>query len=64
MSISDEYITMRQAAALKDVDRHTLARWIDTGRLAAERIGREVLIRKADLAAVERDPRGRKAQGR
>ena len=47
--IRDHYLTMKQAAEARKVTRITIWRWIKAGKLPAEKVGREVLIRKQDL---------------
>jgi len=50
---SDEFVTVDQAAALLDVDRSTVRRWIGRGRLPAYRIGeRHVRLKRSDLDRV------------
>lgn len=58
--ISDHYITLAEAAAIKGVSTVTIWRWIRAGRIPGEKVGREVLIRKDDLVQIERSQRGRK----
>lgn len=43
------YVTSRQAAKLFGVTRERVRVWIDEGRIPAERIGYNVLIRKENL---------------
>lgn len=43
--------TMRQAARLKGVNYHTVARAVQRGTLPARRLGRQVLITATDLMA-------------
>ena len=51
MSIRDKVYTLTEAANLLRVNRITLHRWIQKGRLKGEKIGRVVLI---DREAVDR----------
>jgi len=44
MKILDFFCTEAQAAKFLDVNRITIWRWIKSGRLDAQTIGREVLI--------------------
>lgn len=47
--LADKYFTISQAAKEVGVTRQTISRWITTGLLPAEKIGREKLILKPDL---------------
>jgi len=49
MAIQDEYSTISEAARDLGVTRQTVSRWIASGRLPAERIGREKLVKKEDI---------------
>ena len=49
MTIQDEYSTISEAARDLGVTRQTVSRWIASGGLPAERIGREKLIKKDDI---------------
>ena len=46
MSLKDKYFTISEAAKEADVTRQTISRWINQGKLKAEKIGRETLIEK------------------
>src|SRR3972149_619044 len=49
----EEYISVKQAAALLHVSQSTLWRWINQGDLPAQRIGqRRVWLKQADLASL------------
>ncbi len=56
----DEYATKAEAARLLGVDRLTIYRWIKSGKLKAERIGREVLIRRSDLSRMSTRKRAKR----
>ena len=56
--ISHEYLAKAEAAEAAGVDPLTIYRWIKAGKLRAEKFGREVAIRKEDLARVSRSSRG------
>lgn len=58
--LKDHYVNQSQAAEKLGVDRRTINRWIRSGKLEAERIGNEVLIKRIDLVGVKRSVRGRK----
>lgn len=58
--ISDHYVTKAEAARKLGVNRLTIWRWIKAGRLPAEKVGREVLIKLDDLSQVTKPKRGRK----
>lgn len=49
MALKDKYFTISEAARQLGVTRQTVSRWIGDSRLAGERIGRETLIKKADV---------------
>lgn len=50
VELTDELLTVADAAALLKVSRHTIYRWIAEGRLPALRYSRRVLrVRRADL---------------
>jgi excisionase family DNA binding protein len=51
MALQDEYSTISEAARDLGVTRQTVSRWIASGQLPAERIGREKLIKKEDIFA-------------
>ena len=51
LSLSDEHLTVAEAAELLKVNRSTIRRWIAEGRLPAVRIGaRRLAMRRADVA--------------
>lgn len=57
--LEDTYVTVAEAAALLDVSRSTLWRWIDRGELPAYRLGhRRVLIKREDLGRLLIPARG------
>lgn len=60
MMLKDHDVNQTQAAEKLGVDRRTINRWIRAGKLEAQRIGNEVLIRRDHLDGIERSPRGRK----
>jgi len=45
MALKDEYYTISEAAEQVGVTRQTISRWINEGKLLAEKIGRETLIK-------------------
>lgn len=47
--LKDEYLTLGQSAEALKVTRQTIARWIKSGKIKTERVGREVLIHKSEL---------------
>ena len=48
--ICDDYVTKAEAARLLNVDRLTIWHWVKKGKLKAEKVGRELLIRRDDLS--------------
>ncbi len=52
MALKDSYITISEAAKKAGVTRQTVSRWIKDGKLPAEKIGRETLIKKKDLTKI------------
>lgn len=53
-------LSVAQVAALFNVDGSTVRRWIEHGKLPAERLGkRSWLIRQVDLDTFKRPPLGR-----
>lgn len=49
MALKDTYFTISEAAKELGVTRQTVSRWIATGQISTERIGRETLIAKHEL---------------
>ena len=49
MAIKDSYYTVSQAAKELGVTRQSISRWLNTGVLSAEKVGREKLIPKIDV---------------
>ncbi len=47
------YYTQKEAAEAIGKRRETIWTWVKSGKLKAIKVGREVLIRKDDLAAIE-----------
>ena len=56
-------LTQAQAAALLDVDRTTISRWVRKGKLRVEgQVGGVLVFRRCDLEGLVRDHRGRKTK--
>lgn len=55
MALKDDYSTISEAAKNLGVTRQTVSRWIASGELPAERIGRETLIKREELFAFSFD---------
>jgi excisionase family DNA binding protein len=53
MSIKDEYLTVAETAKRLRITKQTVYRWIDSGQLTAEKIGKEMLIAKKTI--IDRD---------
>ncbi len=49
MALKDTYFTISEAAKQLKVTRQTISRWVAKGNIPAEKIGREVLIKRGDL---------------
>jgi excisionase family DNA binding protein len=62
MILSDEYVNCKEAGRIVGVSAWTVWRWIKTGKLRAERVGRAVLIAKSELSTVARSPSGRRSE--
>ena len=58
--ITENYVTKAEAATLLNVNRLTIWRWVRDGKLQAEKVGRELLIRRDDLTTMTKSPAGRK----
>lgn len=58
--ILDSYCTRREAAQILGVSTLTIWRWLRSGKLSAEKVGREVLIKRVDLSSTTRSNAGRK----
>lgn len=54
MALKDSYFTVAQAAEELGVTRKTISRWLADGKLSAEKVGREKLIPRVDVAYMER----------
>lgn len=54
-----DYLTVPQAAKKRGVSRQAILHLISEGKLAAQKLGRQWLIHKRDLAAYTPDPGGR-----
>jgi len=52
--VKKDYCTLGEAALLLSVNPVTIWRWISSGKLAAHRLGREVLIEKCELEKYQR----------
>jgi len=50
--LSDVYVSIGQAASFLLVNRLTVRRWLEQGKLRGERIGRTTLILKEDVWSV------------
>lgn len=59
-TIEREYYTVSEAAALLNISRATIWRWIEAGKLPAYRLGpKNIRIKKEDLKAVIRPARAK-----
>ena len=48
-----DIVTCTEIAKRKDLDKETIRRWCREGRLPAFKVGKEWLVREADLQALE-----------
>ncbi len=62
--ISENYVTNAEAAALMSVNPLTIYLWVKSGKLRAERVGKELLILRDDLSQMTKSTRGRKPKKR
>ena len=53
--VRNEYFTLGEAAKELSVSKVTIWRWINTGKIDADRIGREVLIEKSIIERKRRN---------
>ena len=53
-SVADSYLTIGGTAAALAVNRITVRRWLQSGRLHGERVGKVTLIPKAEVEALAR----------
>ena len=49
MALKDLYVTTGQAAAILHVNRLTIQRWVKSGKLTGEAVGRITLIPKDEV---------------
>jgi len=50
--VNEDYCTLGEAAQLLSVSTVTIWRWINAGKIEAERLGREVLILRLSVEAI------------
>jgi excisionase family DNA binding protein len=50
-SITDEFLTVAEIAAMLKLNQQTIRNWIDQGKLPALHVGRSVRVRRADFDA-------------
>lgn len=62
MTIDDQHLTTAQAAKRVGVTRRAILKWIERGRLPAEKHGRDWSINPADLVGLSREKPGPKAK--
>lgn len=53
------FVTVREAAELKQCSVQTVINWIRQGRVRAERLGKMYIIPRGDLEQIELSRRGR-----
>jgi excisionase family DNA binding protein len=59
MALKDKYFTISEAATMAGVTRQTISRWVATGQIRAEKVGRNTLIpRRALLRYTREKPMG------
>lgn len=57
MKLKDSYYTITEASKELGISRQTISRWITTGKIVAETVGREKLIKKDFLKDLLADKR-------
>lgn len=55
IQITEHFYTLTEAAARLDVNRVTIRRWIQTGKLTAQRVGRVMFIDKSIVETMKYD---------
>ncbi len=55
MALKDTYFTISEAAKKLNVTRQTISRWIASGKIHGERVGRETIIAKEELHRVQHE---------
>lgn len=56
--VHNMYVTHGEARKILGVSRPTMTKWVRDGRVAAYRIGREVLIERAEVERLRRERAG------
>lgn len=57
IQIAEHFYTLTEAANLLGVNRITIRRWVQSGKLTAQRIGSVVLIEKHQVDAIGQQTR-------
>jgi excisionase family DNA binding protein len=57
VKVFGDWMTVAEAARILKVSTRRVHQFIDEGRLEAEKIGRDVFIRKPSVEALKRQPR-------
>ncbi len=52
LTITEHFYTQGEAAVIIGVERHTIARWVASGRLKAQRVGGIVFIERSEVDAL------------
>lgn len=54
IQIAEYFYTMTEAAEVLEVDRVTIRRWIQSGKLNAQRVGRVVFVEKHQVDTIRK----------
>jgi len=57
MGLKEDYLTISEAAEQIGVTRQTISRWLKSGRLKSEKLGRVRLVSKKELLSVQKSDR-------
>jgi len=58
MKVFGDWMTVREAAKALTISTRRVHQYIETGRLEAQKIGRDVFVRKPSVDALKRNRRG------
>lgn len=64
MALKDRYFSISQAADKLGVTRQSVHRWVTTGEISSEKVGRETLIKKTEIKRYMDERRMRRTANR